>query len=528
MSVTSNEQKALDDAAIAFLSDPNLFGRIQKIFHGDMLSIPNEKIGIVGETLLVPYVFLCVLSSRPQKYVMRNIKGANKVIAVQRMPQMIIVVGTSRSGKTRACNTITWLFTTKKIGENSAKFLMYSPLDEYDVLYLQELFEKDTGSEGSQLRLMADEDGGLTFGTVEPNDTGKGWAAQERHIDAMCIVVTTTRTNIEEQFKNRGHMVNTDESDKQTKAILNINAENERKKFLRLFRRNKQNNEAYLLKHAIQMLDRNVDLHNTCAHSLNLLWPNFRNPRIRSDGPKLHALVCMSAYLHQYQRPYAVTTDEHGNKIKNIFAIPQDYYFALQLVRDGLANMYSNLDARQRELVPYLKELRKLQVKVKGEIGGIEGFTTNDMRTILQSQNPPIHLARRTLERRLDALVAASILEIYRNGRENVFKVAVPDEDIDSMQEIANVIESSGKFISAAQNESKEYFATLKQELGDNFVMPSEDTFKVYNTPQWFDATYTGDYKIFEGKHEAQNLGNFDDAIQSRRFKISAKFTHAY
>lgn len=499
--------KALDNEAVELLRDPNLLGRIQKILHEDMLSMQEVDLGIIRENLITLYLFLIALSSKPLRYEMRDTpKEGKKLIPLQRMSQMVVVKGDSRSGKTRICNTIFWYFKTKVVGETSAKFLNYVNLDEYDILYLQELFNKDSEGEGDQLRLMSTEDGGYTVGIVMPSEKSGGFMPIEKKVNPIVVATTTTRPTIEAQLGNRSHITNTDESEKQTKAIADGLAKRSKLKFLRKTGKIKSSNEPYVLKRAIELLDRDVDVANTCSESLNLLWPTFQNTRIRSDIKKLDALVCLSAFLHQHQRPYVYDV-ENGKRIKTVFVTPQDYYYILELIRDSLATMYSNLESRQRELVPFLNELRKKKTKDLRAGGDVEGFTVNDARAMLTQAG--FNLNRKTLERRLDALVSASILEVFKSGRENIFKVAVSEKEINGLLEIGRVFETSNEFLQKAVAESRATFELYKSEHGDNFKMPSENAFEVFTSPQWFNNDYTGDYKVVSGSHDAELLGTF-------------------
>jgi hypothetical protein len=53
---STNEQ--LDKLALELLDDPNLIGRIQRILHVNMMSMPDKDIGVVGEATTALYVFL--------------------------------------------------------------------------------------------------------------------------------------------------------------------------------------------------------------------------------------------------------------------------------------------------------------------------------------------------------------------------------------------------------------------------------------------------------------------------------------
>lgn len=473
-------KQEVDNAAFDLLKDPNILGRIEKILSDDMRYLLDRDLGIVREKRTKLYVFLMFLSGIPVTKVVRGgKKGEPEILNVKRMPQMLQVRGSSRSGKTRMCHTMTYFFKVKTIGDWSQKALNYMDLKGHDVLYFQEFKEAD--QEGSSIRLIAAEDGGFTVSTVEANPDG-GFQAVERKIDPIAFITTTTREIIEEQMTNRSHVLNTDESEAQTRAILQYLEDKEMLKLPRMLGKVKTSQNPEILKKAIYKLDKYADVVVTCPQIIKKLLPSFLNIRMRSDYTKIISLIKLITFLHQYQRPYVEI-----NKQKVIFAMPQDIYLTLELIRDSLLTMALNLEARQRELIPYLQELRKLKHKSQQGIDE-EGFTRNDVKAILANDKKIMSI--KTIERRLNSLVDAGIIDQSKSGRDVVYRVIIDDDDINAMLRVGKTFEISDEILEDAKKQSREYFEKKLKTWIPEAKMPDAAAFEIYPQPQWFDNDY--------------------------------------
>ena len=476
--------KMSEQEALNLLNDPNLLGRLENILDVDC--------NVVREKRTKLYIFLIFLSSKPKKRLV-DTKGNERII--QRDPQMLQVKGDSRTGKTHMCNAISKFFKVKVMGDWSAKFLNYVDLTGVDILYFQEMLQAD--QEGSSLRLISNEDGGYTVGVVAPE--GRGFAPTEKKIDAITFVTTHTRYKTNDQLDNRSHILNTDATPEQTEAIVRRMEAKGANEIFELTGKIKPTANLKILNQAVDMLDEWSFAILTSQSVVRNIFPHFINARIRSDYGKIVTMIKLVTYLYQHQRPFVEIKMKDGHKRKVFFSMPQDVYWALEIIQDSLLTMTIGLEARQRALLPYLDELRQKRTIVKG--AEVEGFILQDASKYLGKSSYS------TVMRQCMSLIDVGLLEIVQEGHgtTKIFKVTSEPEDIEALLNVSKNFEINRSLLDNIVGESKHYFKNISKEI--TMKMPNDAAFDITLTPEWFDKNHKTEYKAISTSHKSEFLG---------------------
>jgi hypothetical protein len=231
-------------------------------------------------------------------------------------PQMLKIGGPSSSGKTDLANTILLGVPKKyykKIGSMSPTALKHTnweKMPDLKIIYFQEA--SGIGQEGIEnIKLMSSDDGGLIAEWTEGSPS-KSFKTVSQKIPVKTIITTSTKISIDDEFENRLHTINVDESTEQTGLILDrqasIAADDHDKKDTEWIR-------AY-----IEMLEPFDKIIIPFAYVIRKLLSDDRI-KARRDINKIFSQIKMSAFINQKNRP----TIENDGKRK-LIAIPEDAY----------------------------------------------------------------------------------------------------------------------------------------------------------------------------------------------------------
>ena len=323
--------------------------------------------------------------------------------------QIIVLKGRPASGKTHMADHTTCLFKTKERARFSEHALDYTELQGYDILYLSELFGMD---ENARIRLMSADDRGYTIEvTVKDPETGE-FTTQEKTIPPMTIVSTTTALDIEEQFDRRAWSINADETDEQTKAVLEFKAQKEIERAEILFGVKKPDIGPEVLECAIEMLDPNVEIIVPCPRTLALAF-DTRIIRVRGDYDKFLTLIKLVAFWHQRQRQ---VFEVNGRKI--IFATLQDIHYAFEVGWDWLVQTMTGIEQRIQNAIPIVKQLCGVQASIDGQ-ATFERRGAFEVKDFAKKAGLDNSYARRILR----AMVDRGLLVGEKEGRKWTFEM---------------------------------------------------------------------------------------------------------
>lgn len=207
--------------------------------------------------------------------------------------------GESSIGKTNTANVVTGLHKTKKVGSLSDTALKYADdMEEIDILYIQETVEEEFSNK--ETRLMSADDGGFIAETTVKNPKTGLFEVQQTIIPVKTMVTTTTAIELDPEFASRNFIIPVDDSEDQTKRILNENFQSTQKKLKELNGEINFNHKYKLLKESFKILKPYTVL-IPFEEDLLTIFPTS-NPRARRDSKKLMQLIKESALLFQFQR----------------------------------------------------------------------------------------------------------------------------------------------------------------------------------------------------------------------------------
>jgi Mn-dependent DtxR family transcriptional regulator len=207
--------------------------------------------------------------------------------------------GGSSIGKTNTANVVTGLHRTKKVGSLSDTALKYADdLDHIDILYIQETLEEEF--KNKETRLMSADDGGFIAETTVKNPKTGQFEVQQTTIPVKTLVTTTTAIELDPEFASRNFIIPVDDSEEQTKRILEENFKSTEKKLQEIKGEINFNSKYKLLSESYKILLPYTVL-IPFEKDLMDIFPTS-NPRARRDSKKLMQLIKESALLFQYQR----------------------------------------------------------------------------------------------------------------------------------------------------------------------------------------------------------------------------------
>ena len=333
--------------------------------------------------------------------------------------QLIIFSSEPGSGKTTLANAIAQYYRTKKRGRFSEHALDYSDLERYELLYIQEItagLTKDKSTSISTIRFMSADDQGYEVEvTVKDKESGK-FTTETYRIPAITIISTTTDLDLDPQFERRSWTLNLDESEQQTKRVLEFKDKCEDEKFEEKIGLKKPNKDREILKCALNMLEDGevvIPFKKALRESLRT-----KTLRVRGDYDKVKNLIRFRAWIHQRQRPFIKAAE--GQKIW--IALPEDGLKALKLAEQTFRRWVSGIDKRAYEILPELKKLADTPVD---ETAGVYGITARKLAETRGISQP-------TARKLLNHLVSRGVLSVQKFGRNNVYQFIGTEEEIEN------------------------------------------------------------------------------------------------
>lgn len=390
-----------------------------------------------------------------------------------REKQIILLMGDPGGGKTQLANETTSFHATKKRGRFSERALDYSDLSNYDILYIQEIMGVEKEEHGiSTLRFLSAEDKGYTVEvTVRDPKTGK-FTTEEYVIPPICVVSTLTSVAVEPQLERRAWLLNVDQSEEQTRLILEHKAKREKERFLELMGQKEPDKDLDVLECTINMLEDGeviVPYPNSLTKALDATML-----RSRGDYDKVMSLIKLRAWYHQQQRQCLVSPD--GTKIW--IAIPEDGIESLKLAAKAMRRWKTQLDERLIEVLPHIKKLVHEPVPIgKDESEVVYGVTANKLAKKMR-------ISDQTARNYLNAMAERGVLTYTEpKGRLKVYEFSVPEDEIEKKLEITSVepveITLASEFEKETEDFLKRYYSKRKVGVEGGEVEESETT-----TPQ--------------------------------------------
>ena len=257
--------------------------------------------------------------------------------------------GASSIGKTNTANIVTGLHRTKKVGSLSDTALKYAKdMDNIDVLYIHETCEDEFKTK--ETRLMSDDDEGFIAETTIKNPETNEFEVQRTIIPVKTLVTTTTAMELDPEFATRNFIIPVDDSEEQTKRIIEENFKTTEKKLQERNNKTKFNHKYDQLKEAFTLL-KEYDVLIPFESDLFEIFPTS-NPQTRRDSKKLIKLIACSALLFQYQR---CSSESDGENF--LVASWVDLVHALVLGAPILEATLTGFDKRLLDTLPVINKL---------------------------------------------------------------------------------------------------------------------------------------------------------------------------
>lgn len=264
---------------------------------------------------------------------------------------MLVFKGSSSIGKTNLANLVTGLFKTKKIGELSPTALKYAGDEkQYHILYHQETSEKESGRKTFKF-ISSDDDGFLAETTIKNPETGE-FGIQRIKVPAKGFVTTTTAIELDKEFATRSFMIPLDESQQQTRKIMEYNLSETQRKMNQIEGHKEYGKKYKNLKKALEELYV-CDIVIPFESEIKSVFPTKTIPlRVRRDSKKLITVIKASTLLFQHQRPKIIVNNE-----LLLVSTWQDLYNAIRIAMPIMDATMTGYDSRTKKAIELLPEI---------------------------------------------------------------------------------------------------------------------------------------------------------------------------
>jgi len=323
------------EAALAWLREPNLIGRLHEAFH---------QAGIIGEESNTLVAYLAGVSRKLER------------------PLAVIIQSASAAGKTTLMDAVLSFFPEEER-------VKYSAMTGQSLYYLGETSLKhkilavveEAGAERASYALkLLQSEGELTIASTGKDPATGKMVTQEYHVEGpVMIFLTTTAIDLDEELQNRCLTLAVDESAEQTGRIHRL--QRERRTLAGLVAHQERTDLLKKLRNAQRLLQP-LAVVNPFAPALTFATARTRN---RRDHEKYLTLIDAIALLHQHQR----TRGQHivnGRSIDFIEVTLDDIALANELAPEVLGRSLDELPPQTRRLLGYIRELVKKQRQPRG------------------------------------------------------------------------------------------------------------------------------------------------------------------
>jgi hypothetical protein len=317
------------EAALQWLREPNLIGRLREAFH---------QAGIIGEENNTLVAYLAGVSRKLER------------------PLAIIIQSASAAGKTTLMDAVLSFFPEEER-------VKYSAMTGQSLYYLGETNLKhkilavveEAGAEKASYALkLLQSEGELTIAsTGKDPQTGK-MVTQEYHVEGpVMIFLTTTAIDLDEELQNRCLTLAVDETPEQTQRIHRL--QRERRTLAGLIAKTERQDILKKLRNAQRLLSP-VEVLNPFAPSLTFATARTRN---RRDHEKYLTLIDAIALLHQHQREIKTLPGGQlgAGPACYIEVTLDDIALANQLAPEVLGRSLDELPPQTRRLLNHIREV---------------------------------------------------------------------------------------------------------------------------------------------------------------------------
>lgn len=261
-----------EQAALSLLQSPDLIPRIQSDF---------ERAGVVGESVNALVGYLAATSRKLER------------------PLAIVIQSSSAAGKSSLMDAVLSFIPEEER-------IQYSAMTGQSLFYMGQtnlkhkilaIAEEEGASRASYALKLLQSEGELTIASTGTDAATGNLITQEYRVEGpMCLFMTTTAIDIDEELMNRCLVLSVNEEREQTRAIHQLQRE---RRTLAGLQRKQQKSAVLTLQQNAQRLLRPLAVVNPYADQLTFLDDKTRT---RRDHEKYLTLIDAIALLHQHQR----------------------------------------------------------------------------------------------------------------------------------------------------------------------------------------------------------------------------------
>ncbi len=267
-----------------------------------------------------------------------------------------VVTGESSSGKSHV---------TKNVLQYFPDTIMFSRITEHSLDRLQQdltgkvLFvEELAGASKAQntIRILMSE-GKLALLTNVYDDNGN-LAEKSKRIETQgkpVFITTTTAPSLEQETATRVLIISIDETEEQTKRILEMEAQEVKQ--LRTFN---QRGVDEKIKQVIQNLTPSSGVIIPYSEQLTRLFPH-KNVKSRRDYRKLLDTIEIITFIHQHNRPKLYTPFNFTSPV--LISLPLDFFLAWRIIDETIIETVTSLSKRMQRVLSLFPAEEQLKVE---------------------------------------------------------------------------------------------------------------------------------------------------------------------
>ncbi|MDH5525391.1 MAG: CHC2 zinc finger domain-containing protein [Desulfobulbaceae bacterium] len=339
--------KADEKLALSFLNCPDMFGVLLADF---------ETMGVTGEEVNKLVGYLAATSRKLAD------------------PLSVLIQSRSAAGKSTLQDAILSLIPDED-------FIKYTRVTDQALFYKDEdslvnkilAIEEAEGMGGAAYSIRNIQSAKKITVAATGKDPGSGKMRTEEYTvkGPVCVMITTTATDVDQETASRFIFLTIDESAEMTQAIHEMQREAET---LEGLVKSKKQDVITRKHHTAQRLLRSLAVVN--PYSKYLSYPNH-SLRSRRDHKKYLGLIRSVAFLHQYQREIQ-TVEVEGEPVEYIEVTLSDIETANRLANEVLGQSMDELAKPSRTLLAHILAMVK-EMNEEQEISVEETFFTRRM-----------------------------------------------------------------------------------------------------------------------------------------------------
>ncbi len=235
------------------------------------------------------------------------------------------------------------------------------------ILFVDELSGTDKATE--QLRVMISE-GNLTLLASVFDDKGRVLEKSKKIVTegTPVFITTTTNATLENELNTRMFVTSIDESEEQTRNILNMKGK--RAATPQLATEITPDPRFHLLIESLQPVKQVLIPY---GERLSQVFP-ASTIKARRDFDKLTEMIEICAFIHQHKRPMLKLAGEYY-----LIALPVDFFLAWRIIDEATSETLTSLNKRLRKIMNIFNAEQRYTVQTVAQLTGYTASRANEL-----------------------------------------------------------------------------------------------------------------------------------------------------